>query len=124
MNIPIVDRSNYLKGLFIIAKFDGKLNSQEKEILKTTSERLGFSRDFYEETARNLLRNKYIIEEKIKFSSKEFAISFLEDAIKLANSSDSLTENKINWLRSISELNEVYTEFTELKELIGKQLTS
>lgn len=124
MNIPIVDRSNYLKGLFIIAKFDGKLNNQEKEILKTTSERLGFSRDFYEETARNLLRNKYIIEEKIKFSSKEFAISFLEDAIKLANSSDSLTENKINWLRSISELNEVYTEFTELKELIGKQLTS
>lgn len=124
MNIPIIDKSNYLKGLFITAKLDGKLNNPEIEILKTVSEKFGFSKDFFEETIRNLLRNKYIIEEKIKFSSKELAISFIEDAIKLANSSDSLTENKINWLRKISELNEICREFNELKELIGKQLTS
>ena len=115
MNIPIVDRGNYLKGLFIIAKFDGKLNNQEKEILKTASERLGFSKDFFEETARNLLRNKYISEELIKFSSKELALKFIEDAIKLAHSSDLLNDKTINWLKKISELNEISIEFNQLK---------
>ncbi len=110
MNIPIIDRSNYLKGLFIAAKLDGQLNSHKKEILKEISDRLGFSRDFYEETVRNLLRNKYIKEEKIKFSSKEIAISFLNDAINISTSEGNLKEKEINWLKEIAQLNDVETE--------------
>lgn len=109
MNIPIIDKSNYLKGLFITAKLDGNLNKQEKEILKEISDRLGFSRDFYEETVRNLLRNKYIKEEQIKFSSKEIALSFIEDALTISLSDGSLNENEKNWLQQISELNQIET---------------
>lgn len=109
MNIPIIDKSNYLKGLFITAKLDGQLNKQEKEILKEISDRLGFSRDFYEETVRNLLRNKYIKEEQIKFSSKEIALSFIEDALTISLSDGSLNEKEKNWLKQISELNQIDT---------------
>lgn len=115
MNIPIIDKSNYLKGLFITAKLGGKLNPKGREILKTISEKLGFSKDFYEETSRNLLRNKYIIQEKIKFSSKEIAKLFIKDAFNLALSNDdSLNENQINWLNEISDLNEIFSPFAEM----------
>jgi len=113
MNIPIIDRSNYLKGLFITAKLDGNLNKKEKELLKEISDQLGFSRDFYEETVRNLLRNKYIKEEKIKFSSKEIAKSFIEDALTISLSDGKLNESEIKWLKQISELNGIEQEFIE-----------
>jgi len=113
MNIPIIDRSNYLKGLFITAKLDGNLNKKEKELLKEISDQLGFSRDFYEETVKNLLRNKYIKEEKIKFSSKEIAKSFIEDALTISLSDGKLNESEIIWLKQISELNGIEQEFIE-----------
>jgi tellurite resistance protein len=113
MNIPIIDRSNYLKGLFIIAKLDGNLNKKEKELLKEISDQLGFSRDFYEETVRNLLRNKYIKEEKIKFSSKEIAKSFIEDALTISLSDGKLNESELRWLKQICELNGIEQEYVE-----------
>ncbi len=118
MDIPIIDRSNYLKGLFITAKLDGELNNQEKEILKEISDKLGFSRDFYEETVRNLMRNKYITEEKIKFSSKEIALSFIEDALTISIASGNLNEKEKHWLNQISEFNQIDSQ--ELKNHFEK----
>ena len=53
MNIPIIDRSNYLKGLFITAKLDKELTDKEKDILKKISDKLGFASDFFQETIRS-----------------------------------------------------------------------
>ena len=55
MNIPLIDRSNYLKGLFITAKLDKELSQKEKDILKKISDKLGFASDFYDETIRSLI---------------------------------------------------------------------
>ena len=84
MNIPLIDRSNYLKGLFITAKLDKELSQKEKDILKKISDKLGFASDFYNETVRSLLNNKYLSDEPITFSNQDIASSFLSDAIKLA----------------------------------------
>ena len=62
MNIPVIDKSNYLKGLLITARKDKILAESEKKIIRKIGERLGFSSDFYEETLNNLLRNKYLVE--------------------------------------------------------------
>lgn len=124
MNIPIIDRSNYLKGLFITAKLVGNLNKKEKEILKEISDRLGFSRDFYDETIRNLQRNKYIKQDQIKFSSKEIALSFIEDALAISLSNGSLNENEKNWLKQISEINGIEQEFFNKKLDKIKLITS
>ena len=116
MNIPLLDRSNYLKGLFITAKLDKQLSQKEKDILKQISDKLGFASDFFNETTRSLLNNKYIKEEPITFSAKEIAISFINDAIKLACCNNVVTNAEINWLKEIATVNQVDKDIIE-KEL-------
>lgn len=115
MQIPVRDRSNYLKGLFITAKLDNQLNQTEKDILKEISEKLGFANDFYEETIRGLLANKYINEEPIKFSDKKIAESFVNDAIKLACADGSVTDLEKNWIKKTAEINGINTNEVENK---------
>ena len=113
MNIPLIDRSNYLKGLFITAKLDKELSQAEKDILKKISDKLGFASDFFQETTRSLLSNKYIIEEPIIFSSQVIASSFLKDAIKLACANDLVSEEEINWLKKTADINKINSGFVE-----------
>jgi hypothetical protein len=116
MNIPIIDRSNYLKGLFITAKLDKELTDKEKDILKKISDKLGFASDFFQETIRNLLSNKYIIEEPIIFSNQEIAHSFVKDAVKLASVNNLVTDAEIEWLKRTAEINKIDDSFVD-KEL-------
>jgi hypothetical protein len=113
MNIPIIDRSNYLKGLFITAKLDKELTDKEKDILKKISDRLGFASDFFHETVRSLLTNKYIIEEPIIFSDQEIAKSFIKDAVKLASVNGLVTEAEIDWLKKTADINKITNNFVE-----------
>lgn len=115
MQIPVQDRSNYLKGLFITAKLDKQLNQTEKDILKKISDKLGFANDFYEETIRGLLANKYLSEEPVKFSDKKIAESFINDSIKLACSDGVVTESESNWIKKTAEVNGINIEEVEKK---------
>ncbi|MDP2365827.1 MAG: hypothetical protein Q8M94_18910 [Ignavibacteria bacterium] len=115
MNIPLIDRSNYLKGLFITAKLDKELSQKEKDILKKISDKLGFASDFYDETVRSLLTNKYIKEEPIVFSEKEIARSFLNDAIKLACSNNLVTDAEVNWLKDTAYANDLSAEVVDIE---------
>ncbi|MGQ9798341.1 MAG: hypothetical protein ACUVRG_03460 [Ignavibacterium sp.] len=115
MQIPVQDRSNYLKGLFITAKLDKQLNQTEKDILKKISDKLGFANDFYEETIRGLLANKYLSEEPVKFSDKIIAESFINDAIKLACSDGVVTESETEWIKKTAEVNGIDIEEVEKK---------
>jgi hypothetical protein len=116
MNIPLLDRSNYLKGLFVTAKLDKELCAEEKEILKKISVSLGFASDFYSESIRGLLSNKYINAEPILFSDREIARSFLKDALTLACCNNKITKEEINWLKKTAQHNNIQDEFVE-KEL-------
>ncbi len=113
MNIPLLDRSNYLKGLFITAKLDRQLTENEKVILKKISDKLGFATDFYDETIRGLLSNKYLAEDTITFSDQTIAKSFIRDAIKLVFSDGSDTKNEIEWLRKTASANLIEEDFIE-----------
>ena len=115
MEIPQIDRSNYLKGLLILAKKDCQLTEQEKKIIKHFAKKLGFSSDFYNETIENLLANKYIGEEPIKFSNRKIAKSFLEDGIRLIISDNFPDESEINWMLQTAELNSIEKDWLEQK---------
>jgi tellurite resistance protein len=115
MNIPILDRSHYLKGLLITAKLDKQLSDKEKEIIKGISDKLGFATDFYNETIRGLLSNQYISDEPIKFSDKKIAESFLSDAIKLACSDGHISETEMNWLSETARMNSINNDFVQKK---------
>ncbi|MCW8812296.1 MAG: TerB family tellurite resistance protein [Chlorobium sp.] len=128
MEIPQLDRSNYLKGLLITARRDNQLAESEITIIKKLAARLGFSSDFFEETISHLLENKYITEEPIKFSNQEIAKSFLEDGLKLALSDEITTEKEMSWLRDTANengigeswFNKKFKELQNKSYIIGK----
>ncbi len=117
MEIPQIDRSNYLKGLLITARKDNQLNETEILIIKNFSARLGFSTDFFNETISNLLDNKYITEEPIKFSTQDIAKSFIEDGLKLALSDDNITEDESKWLKATAKENGIDEVWVDKKIL-------
>lgn len=105
MEFPLLDKSNYLKGLLIIARKDNQLAESEKNILKSIAERLGFATDFYEETINNLLFNKHINDEPIKFSNEKIASSFISDGLKLAYSDKKIHGAEMEWLKATASQN-------------------
>jgi hypothetical protein len=123
VEIPQLDRSNYLKGLLITARKDKQLNETEIGLIKKLALRLGFSSDFFEETISTLLDNKYITEEPLKFSNSKIAKSFIEDGLKLAFADDRVTENEINWLKTTAKQNNIGEVWfnKKLKEIQNKR---
>ena len=78
MNIPVIDKSSYLKGLLIIAKKNKILAEAEKKIIRGIANKLGFASDFYEE--------KIVFEKKIKDYDLQLSNSnFLPDGIDIKN---------------------------------------
>ncbi len=115
MEFTILDKSNYLKGLFIVAKKDNQLAESEKNIIRGIGEKLGFASDFYEEILRSLLANKYINDDPIKFSDVKIAKSFVSDGLNLAFSDNVITEVEIGWLKQTAAVNEIEEEWFEEK---------
>lgn len=122
MEIPQIDRSSYLKGLLITARKDNQLSVAEISIIKKMATSLGFSLDFFNETISNLLENKYITEEPIKFSKQDIAKSFIEDGLKLALSDDNISEDETNWLKGTAKENGLDEEWVnkKMKEIQSK----
>ncbi len=107
MEIPIKDKSNYLKGLLIVAKKDKQLADSEKRIIRGIGEKLGFAPDFYENVLKDLLSNEYIIEDPIKFSNLKIAKSFIDDGLKLAYSDNKISDVEIGWLSETAKHNDI-----------------
>jgi hypothetical protein len=122
LDIPQLDRSGYLKGLLITARKDNQLSKSEISIIKNIATRLGFSSDFFNETISNLLENKFITEEPIKFSRLDIAKSFIEDGLKLALSDESLNADEMNWLKDTAKENGLNEEWVnkKMKEIQSK----
>ena len=107
MEIPVKDKSSYLKGLLIVAKKDKQLADSEKKIIRGIAEKLGFATDFYENVLKDLLSNEYIIEDPIKFSNIKIAKSFIDDGLKLAYSDNKISDSEISWLSETAKHNNV-----------------
>jgi len=122
VEIPQLDRSSYLKGLLITARKDNQLSESEISIIKKIATSLGFSSDFFNETISNLLENKFITEEPIKFSRLDIAKSFIEDGLKLALSDDSVNDDEMNWLKDTAKENGLNEEWVDkkMKEIQSK----
>ncbi|MHC1738525.1 MAG: hypothetical protein AB9882_11000 [Ignavibacteriaceae bacterium] len=117
--LTIIDKSNYLKGLLILARKDDRLVENEKKIIREAAKRLGFSKDFYEETLRNLMNNKYLVDSPIKFSSAEVAKLFISEGIELAATDNDLCSKEVDWLKSVAFENDIsHTWFEETLDSI------
>lgn len=118
----LVDRSLYFKGLLLLSKIDKDVSYQEKEILLIVGESLGFNKEFCETTISEIIENKYIKNEPLKFSNQQIANMFLRDAIKLAFSDSNLDEKEYEWILECARINNV--EEKRIREQIVSVLNS
>ena len=125
MEILAQDKSNYLKGLLIIAKKDNVLTEVEESIIKQLAKRLGFSESFYEEILQSLLSNDYLSEDPLKFSDEKLSHSFIIDGLMLAYSDSILDEREIDWLRQTADVNNINILWFEdkVREVQSKSVT-
>jgi hypothetical protein len=124
MEFSVQDKSKYLKGLLIIAKKDNQLAETEKNIIRKIAERLGFAEDFYEDTLKSLLSNKYIHDDPIIFADQKIAKFFVKDGLKLAFSDNKVSEVEINWLYNSALLNGIEEKWFDEKLAICKNQSS
>jgi len=118
----LMDRSFYFKSLLILSKIDEDVSIQEKEILKIVGERLGFNKEFCDATINEVIENKHIKNEPLKFSNQQMANMFLRDAIKLAYSDSKLDNDEYNWLLECAKVNGIPE--SRVNEQITKVLNS
>ena len=122
MELTVLDRSNYFRGLLLLAAKDNKLTESEINIMRNVGSSLGFDKTFSEESINNLLENEHISDDPPQFSSENISKNFLKDGIKLALADTELAPEEIQWLLSVAALNKINSGWfsAELKNYITK----
>ena len=77
MNIGVIDRSNYLKGLLLLVRKDSRISDAEVRLTKRIGKALGFEHAFCDNAIREILENKYIVDVPPEFSAKKLADNLL-----------------------------------------------
>lgn len=113
MGIPLIDKSNYLRGLLILARKNNHISSIQKTIILSAGKRLGFSSEFCEETLDTILQNHCLCEEPVKFENFTVAQSFIADGLKLSCTGKKITKSELNWLIQSGRLNNVSMSWFE-----------
>jgi len=101
----VLDASNYLRGLLVLIRRDGKISEQESELVLHVGKSLGFEEGFCKNAIKEILENSYIDDSPPTFSSKEVAMKFIKDGLVAAHSDNEMHEFEEGWLRSTAEKN-------------------
>lgn len=116
------DKSDYIKGLLVLAKKDRSLTNEEKSILKDIGNKLGFASEFIDESLFHLLQNPNISEEPVKFSSMDIARTFIQEGLRLAYCDTENPIDELNWLKQVAEINNIDINWFEKEISRNKNL--
>lgn len=111
MYITVQDCSNYFKGLLILIRKDRKISNEEYELIFRIGIKLGFDRDFIEESIREILYNVHIIIKPPVFTSRDIAEKFIKDGITIAASDGEIHTDEEKWLMDTAEENKIENEW-------------
>jgi hypothetical protein len=111
MQLTILDKSNYLKGLLILIGKDKKITEDERAVLLKLSDVLGFNRQFCDDAMNELFENEYIIEEPPLFSHLEIAKAFYKDCMRMASVDKEIHLHEMNWIKATAERNNIPPEW-------------
>jgi len=132
MNIPLMDKSSYLRGLLILAKKDNHISPLKETIIYNAGIRLGFSSEFCTEILKTLFKNKCLCDEPIKFINYTVAKSFISDGLTIASAGKSINPSQLRWLIKSAEVNginvawfkeELYKREKRVRKIDSSQLT-
>lgn len=107
MKIPVIDGSNYFKGMLLLVRKDNKITEPETNIMMRIGKALGFEKSFIEEAINEILGNKYISDEPPVFSSRELAQKFIKDGLILAASDEKIHPLEEEWLLAVAGANKI-----------------
>jgi hypothetical protein len=113
MTPNIKDKSDFIKGLLVLAKKDRNLTNEEKSILKDVGNKLGFASEFIDESLFHLLQNPNISEEPVKFSDVDIARTFLQEGLKLAYCDTEDPSVELKWLNEVAKVNNIDIKWFE-----------
>jgi tellurite resistance protein len=107
MTISWLDRSNYYRGLLILARRDGKVSRAEREMMIRIGLALDFDRRFCTGAIAGILENTHITDEPPTFDTPGVAERFLRDGAALAFADRDLHPREEEWLRRAAAANGV-----------------
>jgi hypothetical protein len=113
MRISVMDRSLYLKGLMLLISKDRKIQDEEKKMMVGVGETLGFDKRFCEGTIKEILQNKYVVDEPPHFSSPDIARCFVRDGLRLSLVDGEMHEAELRWLMAVAQANSIDDWFHE-----------
>ncbi len=121
--MEVLDRSNYFRGLLVLAREDKKISTKEIALMEEVGRRLGFEKRFCREAIDNILVNEHINPDPPKFSSQELAEVFLRDAIRLSLLDLELDPHELDWLKKVADRNNLSKGWfdSELTKLIAEE---
>jgi hypothetical protein len=117
MFINPMDKSNYFRGLLVLIGKDKDISQNESDLIKKLGNILGFNHEFVNSAIKDILKNKYVIEEPPLFSSYNLAEIFLKDGIKAALVNSVLNLDQVKWLQATAVKNNLSIQwlFIELE---------
>lgn len=124
MEISLVDRSHYFKGLLLLIRKDQQITDPEIKLMKHIGKVLSFEEVFCEKTIHEVLENKYIEDIPHRFSTKEIAMKFIKDGITIGFSDQELHPSEEEWLELTAKENDLDTCWVsqELKNMKSRKL--
>jgi hypothetical protein len=105
MNLSLLNRSNYYKGLLVLSRRDRFVDPREKKLLLQMGEILDFDRRFCEATIDDLLSNTHITREPVIFSDQKIKECFFRDASRLALVDGYLHPMELRWIQIVAHAN-------------------
>jgi hypothetical protein len=105
IKISLVDRSLYYKSLMLLIRKDRKIHDEEKSMMMSIGQMLGFNSKFCANTLEEILDNNHIIDSPPLFSETDIALCFIRDGLKLSGADGQIQKAELTWLKSVAESN-------------------
>jgi RNAse (barnase) inhibitor barstar len=126
MNLSLLNRSNYYRGLLVLLRRDRIIDARERELMLQVGKILDFDKRFCEAAIDDLLSNTHITREPLIFSDEHVRECFFRDALRLALVDDCLHPIELRWLRAMAQANNQSEQWLEaiireFKEKKGSQ---
>ena len=105
MNLSLLNKSNYYKGLLVLMRRDRIIDAREKELMLQMGKVLDFDWRFCEATIHDLLSNAHITRAPVVFFDERIMNCFFRDALRLALVDGYLHPMELSWLRTVAQAN-------------------
>lgn len=105
MQLPLMIKSHYYKGLLVLSRRDRVIDDREKHLLLHIGKILDFDRRYCEATIDELLSNRHISREPVIFSEEIIKECFFRDALRIAYADGVLHPSEMRYLQQAAQAN-------------------